>query len=322
MSTAHHPQSDGQTERVNQCLETYLRCFVHSCPKTWIKWLALAEFWYNSSFHSTLGKTPFQVVYGQDPWQLGIVPANATPVTELNEWLEERQLMQKNLRQHLHRAKQVMKQQADKKRTFREFSVGDAVFLKLQPYIQTSVANRANHKLSFKYFGPFTVIARVNEVSYRLQLPEGSSIYPVFHVSLLRKVLTPGTSASDQLPPAYSQLQIPERILEKRWRPGARKTREQGLVRWSGADETQDTWEDLQDLQRRFPEAATWGQVASEETGGVSDPNNRLAELDASVHDRGKQVHQPRRTNRVQKPNHKFAGPQWVSYMFSGHTTT
>lgn len=90
MSTAHHPQSDGQTERVNQCLETYLRCFVHSCPKTWSKWLPLAEFWYNSSFHSTLGKTPFQVVYGQEPRQLGILPANGTPITELNEWLEER----------------------------------------------------------------------------------------------------------------------------------------------------------------------------------------------------------------------------------------
>lgn len=60
MSSAYHPQKDGQTERVNQCLETYLRCFVHACPAKWSSWLAFAEFWYNCSYHSALGISPFQ----------------------------------------------------------------------------------------------------------------------------------------------------------------------------------------------------------------------------------------------------------------------
>jgi hypothetical protein len=63
MSSSYHPQ----TERVNQCLKTYLHCFVHVCPKQWIKWLALAEFWYNTSYHSALGHSPFEVLYAQKP---------------------------------------------------------------------------------------------------------------------------------------------------------------------------------------------------------------------------------------------------------------
>ena len=80
-------------------------------------------------------------------------------------------------------SQQIKEKQADKNMTFREFKIGDMVFLKLQPYIQSSVASRANHKLVFKYFGPFRVIDKINEVAYKLELPEGST---VFHVSLLR----------------------------------------------------------------------------------------------------------------------------------------
>jgi hypothetical protein len=59
MSTSYHSQSDGQTERVNQCLETFLRCFMNACPKKWLGWLSLAEFWYDTSYHSSLGISSF-----------------------------------------------------------------------------------------------------------------------------------------------------------------------------------------------------------------------------------------------------------------------
>lgn len=186
MSSVYHPQSDGQTERVNQCLETFLHCFVHACPKTWSQCMSLAEFWYNTSTHSATGKSPFLVLYGHEPRHFGI-SESAVPVPELNEWLQERQLMTYLIRQHLLRAKDRMKKQADKHRSERSFEVGDLVYLKLQPYVQSSLAPRAHQKLAFRIFGPFPVIARVGSVAYKPQLPGSSLIHPVFHVSQLKK---------------------------------------------------------------------------------------------------------------------------------------
>ena len=66
-STSYHPKIDGQTERVNQCLENYLRSMAFLQPKKWHSWLALAEWWYNTSFHTSLNMTPFQALYGRTP---------------------------------------------------------------------------------------------------------------------------------------------------------------------------------------------------------------------------------------------------------------
>ncbi|GKC76145.1 reverse transcriptase [Tanacetum coccineum] len=67
MSTAYHPQTDGQTEIVNNCLESFLRCMNGEKPKEWVVWLPMAEFWYNINFHSTINTTPFETIYGQTP---------------------------------------------------------------------------------------------------------------------------------------------------------------------------------------------------------------------------------------------------------------
>lgn len=218
IGTPYHPATDGSTERLNQCVETYLRCFVHSCPKKWSNWLSLAEYWYNTSHHSTLNSSPFVVLYGHEPRHWGIEPLGAVCVSNLETWLAERRLVHDLLRQHLLRAQQIMKKQVDKNRTFREFTVGDMVFLKLQPYIQYSVVPRANHKLLLKYFGPFCIVKRVSSVAYQLKLLEGSSVHPVFHVSMLRPMLSDGTTVSTSLPDDFDALAFPLKVLSQRWR--------------------------------------------------------------------------------------------------------
>jgi hypothetical protein len=107
-------------------LETFLRCFVSACPKKWSSWLPAAEYWYNTSLHSALGCSPFEVLYGRKPRSLGLSFDVAAPVA-LSSWLQERSVMQNLIHQHIIRAQTRMKKQADKHRSECSFSVGDWV---------------------------------------------------------------------------------------------------------------------------------------------------------------------------------------------------
>lgn len=117
MSSAYHPQTDGQSERVNQCLEVYLRCFTHACQKKWSQFLSLAEYWYNTSYHSAIKMSPFVALYGHEPRHWGLDPTITCTASSLEEWLAERQQVQQLLQQNLNHARQYMKTQADKKRS-------------------------------------------------------------------------------------------------------------------------------------------------------------------------------------------------------------
>lgn len=167
-----------------------------------------------------------------------------------------------SLKQHLHRARQIMKDKADKKRSDRTFAVGDWVYLKLQPYAQSSVAARANHKLAFRYFGPFQVPGRVGEVAYRLDLPERAKFHPFIHVSQLRADVPPSTPILPELPLLDEDLlpfQVPASILKRRIVTRGVKQIAQVQVQWSGFPLTLATWEDEEALRTRFPRALAWG---------------------------------------------------------------
>jgi len=105
-------------------------------------WLPQAEFWYNTAFHYSLGCSPFRALYGYDPMVGAMLDATVKPPASIAEFVIDRQLQCELLRDQLACAQLRMKQNADRKRTDVEFSVGDHVLLKLQPYVQTSVASR------------------------------------------------------------------------------------------------------------------------------------------------------------------------------------
>lgn len=123
------------------------------------------------------------------------------------------------LKQKLLKAQERMKHYADKGRTDRTLEVGDYVYLKLQPYRQLNVTRRANQKLASKFYGPFRVLQKVGTVAYRLELPMGSSIHPVFHVSQLKKRVGSNIPIQATIPlldsPSNTDKQ-PEAILDRR----------------------------------------------------------------------------------------------------------
>ena len=100
-STAFHPQTDGQTERVNRCLETYLRCFCNEQPKKWDRLIPWAELWYNTTFHASTKMTPFQAVYRRPPPPLLSYGYKKTPNNEVDTLLKERDLAINALKEHL-----------------------------------------------------------------------------------------------------------------------------------------------------------------------------------------------------------------------------
>jgi hypothetical protein len=319
MSSAYHPQSDGQTEVLNKVVELFLRCFTFNNPKSWSKVLSWAEYWYNTAFQTSIGMTPFKALYGRDPPYLTKYEAQVTDPPALQEELMERDKILQQLKCNLDRAQQYMKKQVDKHRRDVTFQVGDLVLVKLQPYRQQSVALRKNQKLGMRYFGPFEIISCVGTVAYKLKLPDNAKIHPVFHVSQLKPFK--GASPGQYLPLPLTMTETgpiiqPIAVLQARTIVRGTQRVHQILVQWDQNAEAETTWEDFDDLQLKFPTLNLEDKVVFNGEGIVMRPNttcllegNVSAKFPRGPQDMidsvsgSKELSGPRRGQRARKPH-------------------
>ncbi|MCH83059.1 hypothetical protein A2U01_0003873, partial [Trifolium medium] len=257
MSTAYHPQTDGQSEALNKCLEMYLRCFTFQNPKGWYKILPMAEYWYNTAFHNSAGMTPFKALYGRDAPTIIRYVAQTSDPPSVKDQLLQRDAILDQLKQNLMKAQQTMKHQADKKRRDVEFKVGDKVLVRLQPYRQHSAALRKNQKLSMRYFGPFEVIAKIGTVAYKLALPPSAKIHAVFHVAQLKAFK--GSNDEPYVPLPLTTIDIgptfhPTKVLDSRMVIQGSQAIPQVLIQWGDEDTAEVKWEDYTEIQTNYPE--------------------------------------------------------------------
>jgi RNase H-like domain found in reverse transcriptase/Integrase zinc binding domain/Chromo (CHRromatin Organisation MOdifier) domain len=270
MSSAFHPQSDGQTERTNRTLETMLRHYVNGRNNDWAIHLTAAEIAINNCQQSSTKYSPFYMNYGFNPrfpflTQSTINAPVSSTVPAAEEIVKTIQLTTQQAIQNLHKAQQQQSQYANRKRREDEFKVGEQVYLSTEKLNITSGVS----KLNPKFIGPFSISKVINPVAVQLQLPPHFKIHNSFHVSRIKRVKTtdrfPNRPTLEKPPPVIqadndkeSEWEI-EKIVEKRRNRG----RVEYLVKWKGYDSHDNQWltvsrlANARDAIREFEESLT-----------------------------------------------------------------
>jgi transposase InsO family protein len=259
LSTAYHPQTDGQTERLNQTMEQYLRCFVNEQQDNWVERLPMAQFAFNSAMSETTKTSPFFANHGYVPDVVYAPRKDTARSAEATLRAEQIKGFQEQLALDIQFYNQRSAAYANKKRS-QEPSLkrGDRVYL-LRRHIQTK---RPSTKLDFKKLGPFKVTEKIGNVNYRLQLPSSSRLHPVFHISLLEpcKGATPVVTDAELQPENDEQEYEAEEILDSRVNNGVLEY----LVKWKDYTSAENTWEPrkhlansprlLEEFHQRYPQ--------------------------------------------------------------------
>lgn len=208
--------------------------------RAWIRWLHLGKYYYNTTHHMSIGMTPFHALYGYDALSFAHIVFGDSRAPKAKDWIVESQDILKVLKDNLVTSQDQQKMYADRHRTERHFEEGDLVYLQLQPYRQLTLKQKGAEKLQPRFNGPYRLVRRVGEVAYKLELPQGSRIHNIFHVSCLKKVLGQQVTTTVELPPLDDEGHLvlePEAILE------TSKTIKEFLVRWKNLPDEDATWE-------------------------------------------------------------------------------
>ena len=251
-SSAYHPQTDGQTEIMNKKLEEILRNFVDQHQSNWDDFLIDAEVAYNRSPNAVTTYSPFFLNYGFEPRTvpLDLHAAKDSTVPAVSDWLARLEAAQRTAVEAIKRANTSRSDYANRRRRPCAIAVGDMVLLSTKHLMPESF--QGARKLMPKFSGPYRVTEAINDVTFRLDLPQpilDRKVHNAFHSSLLKPY---HPDPYGRLPPVPPPVPIPdgsveyevERILRSRRRRG----RQQYLVKWKGYDNSENSWVSRQDL--------------------------------------------------------------------------
>ena len=261
MSSAFHPQSDGQTERTNRTVEEILRHYISPTMDDWDRWLPAVEFAINSAYQESIKTSPFKLIYGRNPHSpfdatLGISALRRTKAHNhknkadtsdrcpaANTYVQNIEQAVADAKKAIQAAQSRQKLHADKRRKPMTFNVGQQVLLSTK---NLNVKNMGTRKLLPRYIGPFPITDVINEVAVKLQLPPHMNIHNVFHISLLRPH---NADSRSQPPPPIVQVEghdeyVVEKVLQHDIRKAGRgRHQTYYLIKWQGFGPEYNTWE-------------------------------------------------------------------------------
>ncbi|KAG7669117.1 hypothetical protein KSW81_007282 [Nannochloris sp. 'desiccata'] len=254
LSTAYHPQTDGQSEITVRIVIDLLRT-LHYQYKNWVKILPAVEFAINNSVNASTGKTPFFLCYGEEvptPASINLqFLARNNPNQPSVDFAERTQVAVQQAQRALVKAQQRQKTYADKNRRYLTFEVGDQVYIST-----TDLPLKGPRRLAPKWFGPVPIIEKLSDLNYRVALPEmWKRRHPVFHIEKLKPfvVSTKFPSRSDRRPPPDleqgSDVYNVEKILNRRSTRRGRGWRIEYYIKWEGYPMCDSTWEPKTNLQ-------------------------------------------------------------------------
>ena len=207
------------------------------------------------SRHSRIGASPYEITYGKKPLTIPQYVTGTSKVTAMDDFLTNREVVFALYRKKLLKAREVMKTSTDTKRRDMNFQCGDWVMVKLRPHMQSSVSNTTHSKLAKRFYGPYQIVEQIGKVAYKLNLPAGSRIHPVFHCSILKPFKQTSTCIPLPLPAKAvdsKPLISPLTIVSTKWDQKSSSPKLLVLVQWEGLSLDDATWEDWEELKSDF----------------------------------------------------------------------